>query len=111
MIRVISSEAAAEFLTRRPVRLSQAAATVRPIIDDVRAHGDEAVLRYARKLDGYDRASPLVPDAELSAAEEQLDPALRAAILNAAELVVSAGYSPSVRSSPVAYRGRSARAS
>ena len=84
MIRVISSEAAAEILTRRPTRLGDAEAIVRPIIDDVRAHGDEAVLRYARKFDHYARTSPVVPSAELDQAKRELSPALRIAILTAA---------------------------
>jgi len=83
MIRIVSSSAAAELLTRRPARLSQVEEIVRPIIDDVRAHGDEAVLRYARKFDRLDRVSPLIPARELHAAEHQLDPSLRTAILEA----------------------------
>ncbi len=47
------------------------------IIARVRAEGDRAVLGYTREFDGAEPASLRVPDDELAAAAEELDPVLR----------------------------------
>ena len=80
MIRILSSSAARDLLTRKAIRLGEVEDVVRRIIDDVRANGDRALLRYAREFDGFDRASFLVAPAELAAAEASLNAQLREAI-------------------------------
>lgn len=61
---------------------SEASRTVAAIIEDVRKHGDEAVVRYMRKWTdpAFSRERMRVTEAELDAAERSLDPALRAAL-------------------------------
>jgi len=80
MIRIIQSSDAAELFARKGMRLREAEAVVRPILEDVRARGDAAVLEYARKFDACDRASLVVPEGELAEAAEQLSPAFREAV-------------------------------
>ena len=53
MIKILPSSQASKLLTRRKTRLTEAEATVAPILEDVRKRGDKAVLAYARKFDGY----------------------------------------------------------
>ncbi|CAN5808438.1 histidinol dehydrogenase [soil metagenome] len=83
MIRIIQAANAAELLARKSVRLTEAEAVVRPILDGVRARGDKAVLEYARQFDGFDRDSFLVPQEELAAAAAALSPAFRNAVSTA----------------------------
>ena len=55
MLRVIDSrdrEILDAILHGRGLRLSQAERAVEPILSAVRERGDEALLEYARKLDG-----------------------------------------------------------
>jgi histidinol dehydrogenase len=61
---------------------SEAARTVASIIADVRAHGDEAVVRYMRKWTDpdFDAARIRVSEDELVRAERSLSPALRDAL-------------------------------
>ena len=53
---------------------------VRKIIDEVRAEGDYALLRYARALDGFDRASFRVEPDELDVAQAGMTSELREAV-------------------------------
>jgi len=80
MIKIIPSSEAAKLLTRRKARLTEAEATVAPILDAVRKRGDKAVLDYARKLDDFKGKSLAVPKATLEAASKRLTPAFRAAV-------------------------------
>ncbi|MGP0073278.1 MAG: histidinol dehydrogenase [Bryobacteraceae bacterium] len=57
MLRIISLNEAQSFVTRKTVRLAEAEQTVAPILEAVRTRGDEAVLEYARKFDGFDGTS------------------------------------------------------
>jgi histidinol dehydrogenase len=68
---------------------SDVARTVASIVADVRAHGDEAVVRYMRKWTDpeFDSARIRVREEELDEAERLLDPALRAALVAAIENV------------------------
>src|SRR4051794_24507910 len=68
---------------------SEAARTVAAIIDDVRRHGDDAVVRYMRKWTdpGFSKERMRVSEAELDAAERALTPALREALRAAIENV------------------------
>jgi histidinol dehydrogenase len=75
-------------LPRAPAEAVEAArGEVRRLVEDVAARGDAAVAEAARRFDGVDadpagwRATP----EELAAAEAALDPALRAALLDAVE--------------------------
>lgn len=66
-----------------PVGLgSEAARTVSDIIEDVRAHGDDAVVKYMRKWTdpAFAPERMRVSDAEFDAAVGTLSPALRAAL-------------------------------
>ncbi len=80
MIRILPSSEASKLLTRRKTRLTEAEATVAPILEAVRKRGDKAVLEYARKFDGYKSKSLAVPKAALEAAAARLTPAFRAAV-------------------------------
>ncbi|TQM83615.1 histidinol dehydrogenase [Saccharothrix saharensis] len=53
---------------------------VRPLVDDVRERGVEAVLEHGEKFDKVRPASIRVPAAELERALSELDPAVRAAL-------------------------------
>lgn len=68
---------------------SEAARTVAAIIEDVRKHGDDAVVRYMRKWTDpeFDRARMRVSEEELERAEKSLDPKLRDALTRAIENV------------------------
>jgi len=57
-----------------------ALAAVRPIIEDVRRRGADAVREHTARFDGVDLATSRVPRAALAAALAGLDPAVRAAL-------------------------------
>jgi len=80
MIRILPSTEASKLLTRRRVRLSEAEATVAPILEAVRKRGDKAVLEYARKFDNYKSQSLTVEKATLEAASNRMTPSFRAAV-------------------------------
>lgn len=60
---------------------------VRPIIEDVRENGDEALRRYAKKFEGADVNSICATEQEFDDAESQLDEELKAAIRKCTENV------------------------
>jgi histidinol dehydrogenase len=69
-----------DVLPRAALDVGSAVDVVRPICDDVRTRGADAVREATSRLDGVDvRASP-VPAAALAAALADLDPAVRAAL-------------------------------
>jgi histidinol dehydrogenase len=80
MIRIIESSEAGELLARRTRAFAAAEAAVGPILENVRARGDEALFEYARKFDGFDRETLRVPQTELKPAADKLSPAFREAI-------------------------------
>ncbi|MGK8524651.1 histidinol dehydrogenase [Nocardia asteroides] len=53
---------------------------VRPVVEAVRDHGVSAALEFSERFDGVIPATVRVPAAELAAALERLDPAVRAAL-------------------------------
>jgi histidinol dehydrogenase len=53
MLRIVPLDQARNFFERKAVRLAEAEQTVQPILDAVRERGDEAVLEFARKFDGF----------------------------------------------------------
>src|ERR1700733_1650377 len=57
MLRILPLDEAKSFITRKRVRLFEAEQIVAPILEAVRARGDEAVLEYARKFDGFEGTS------------------------------------------------------
>ena len=53
---------------------------VRPICDDVRARGVDAIVKYSARFDGVDQTDITVPAAALRDALANLDPAVRAGL-------------------------------
>jgi len=84
MIRILAAAQMGRLLARRKARLTEAEATVRPILEAVRARGDKALLEYARRFDGLDRKSVRVPAADLQSACAGLSAAFRDAVSVAA---------------------------
>jgi len=80
MIRTLASNRIAPLLKRRTVRLQQAEAVVRPILEAVRKQGDKGLLKYARKFDHLDRKTVRVPEREMAAACATLAPEFRSAV-------------------------------
>ena len=74
----------AALLPRAALDVSAAVDAVSPICADVRDRGSAAVREYTRKFDGVDLDDTRVPQAALSAALAALDPAVRAALSEAA---------------------------
>src|SRR5207248_1365558 len=59
---------------------------VRPVVEAVRDRGVEAVLEYTERFDKVRPATVRVPVAELAKALDELDPAVRAALLGVEEV-------------------------
>jgi histidinol dehydrogenase len=75
----------AALLPRAELDVAAAVEQVRPIVDDVRLRGEEAVREYTARFDGIDRpAGTRVPAAALTEALANLDPGVRAALSEAA---------------------------
>ena len=66
---------------RAATNVADASKIVAPILEDIRENGAEAVARWSLTLDGIAPPSLRVPASELKKAEENLDPAVRAALL------------------------------
>jgi histidinol dehydrogenase len=71
-------------LPRAGLDVAAAVEQVRPICEDVRRRGSAAVREHTARFDGVDLAHTRVPPAALRAALEGLDPAVRAALEEAA---------------------------
>jgi histidinol-phosphate aminotransferase len=71
-------------LPRAELDVEAATALVRPVCEDVRSRGAEAVREHTARFDGVDLASTRVPREALAAALASLDPAVRAALTEAA---------------------------
>jgi histidinol dehydrogenase len=67
-------------LPRATLDVDKAVDLVKPICEDVRHRGAEAVREYTRRFDGTDRQSTVVGQEELTAALSALDPRVRAAL-------------------------------
>ncbi|GAA1094516.1 histidinol dehydrogenase [Nocardiopsis composta] len=67
-------------LPRAETDVEAAVQKVRPICEDVRHRGVEALIEYAKRFDGVDLDGIRVPAEEISAALRGLDPAVRAAL-------------------------------
>lgn len=72
----------ARILRRSQETIDDVVDKVRPIIEDVEHHGDDALIRYAQKFDGASLtpATLKVSEAEFELAKNRLDPTLKAAI-------------------------------
>ena len=82
MLRIIPSsdkEAVEALFTRRAARLGDAEAVVEPILEAVRDRGDEALVDYAKRLDGLKADSVRVPLEVIKKARQRLSPSFRAA--------------------------------
>ena len=69
-----------DVLPRAALDVETAVEAVRPICDDVRARGSDAVRDATRRLDGVDVATTPVPTDAIHRALAGLDPAVRAAL-------------------------------
>ena len=69
-----------EVLPRAAFDVDAALVTVRPIVEDVRLRGEEAVLEWGERLDGIRPPSLRVPAAALANALLSLDPQVRNAL-------------------------------
>ncbi|MFC7216676.1 histidinol dehydrogenase [Streptomyces polyrhachis] len=67
-------------LPRAEFDVAAALEKVRPICEDVRHRGDEALIEYAQRFDGVRLEQVRVPPELIVAALEQLDPQVRAAL-------------------------------
>ena len=67
-------------IPRAAMDVADATERIRPILEDVRLHGADAVLRWTEELDGVRPPSLRVPAALLQAAAEALPADLRAAL-------------------------------
>ncbi len=74
----------ASMLTREGVLPADITAAAQQIIDTVRAEGDEALRRYSREFDGVELESFRLPQEQIDAALEGLDPAFLASLEKAA---------------------------
>jgi histidinol dehydrogenase len=70
----------AGLVPRAATDIDSVLATVRPICEDVRIRGAQAVREITARLDGVDAEDPAVPAEALQRALEECDPALRAAL-------------------------------
>jgi histidinol dehydrogenase len=71
-------------LPRAATDVEAAATLVRPVCDDIRRRGAQAVREYTARFDHVDLATTLVPRTALDQALAALDPALREALTEAA---------------------------
>jgi len=78
MIRILGFRDAAGLIKRKALRLEEAERIVAPIIEDVRKRGDDALLEYARKFDGFKG------DSVRMRVEGSLTPEIRSAVKTAA---------------------------
>ena len=69
-----------EIVERPRLDVSQLTATVRSVLDDIKARGDEAVKEYELKFDHVQLASLAVSQGEMDEAETLVDDELKAAI-------------------------------
>ncbi|HEU4349967.1 MAG TPA: histidinol dehydrogenase [Actinoplanes sp.] len=72
-----------DLLPRARLDVSAAVEKIRPVVEAVREHGFSAIRSFSAKFDGVSPARLRVPRAQLSAAEEALEPDVRAALIEA----------------------------
>jgi histidinol dehydrogenase len=84
MLRIVNLDQAGSFVKRKAVRLAEAEQAVQPILDAVRERGDEAVLEFARKFDGFS-GNDLTVSTEHDRVSDQFVSALETAAKNIRE--------------------------
>lgn len=77
----------ARIMRRAQANIDDAIKAVQPIIDDVRARGDDALRDYAKKFDGADLTNIKATPEDFDRAEAALDDDLKAAIKHCAQNV------------------------
>ena len=87
MLRIVNLDQARNFVERKTVRLAEAEQIVAPILEAVRQRGDEAVLEYARKLDGLEGHELTVSTARARVSDDFIS-ALETAAKNIREYAV-----------------------
>lgn len=70
----------ARLLHRAQADIADVTDKVRPIIEDVRARGDAALIEYAQKFDRATLSSLKVGEEEIAQATKTIDPAMKAAL-------------------------------
>ena len=80
----LSRAALAGILPRAATDVEAAATLIRPVCDDVRHRGAQAVREYTARFDHVDLATTLVPRNALDEALASLDPAVTEALTEAA---------------------------
>lgn len=78
MIRILREQETTQLIRRKMARLEEAERIVAPILEDVRARGDKALLDYARKFDGFEGEKVRIP------VEGSLSPEMQSAVETAA---------------------------
>src|SRR5713226_5456896 len=76
----LSRTVLAGVLPRATTDVEAAVAQIRPLCDDVRRRGAEAVREYTARFDGVDLATTRVPEQALDAALAGLEPAVKTAL-------------------------------
>lgn len=86
IIRSSDTKAVGKFLAARSTTLAEAEVVVRPILEDIRRHGDRALLRYAKRFDRLDlrQSGFTVTRGEIRAAYRQVPPGFVDAVRMAA---------------------------
>jgi histidinol dehydrogenase len=79
-----SSAILAKLANRGALDLARVEKTAAKIVNDVRRHGDSALLRYARKFDGFEGKNLRVDEQEIGASWQQVTPDFRHALETAA---------------------------
>ncbi|MDA2807208.1 histidinol dehydrogenase [Nocardiopsis suaedae] len=69
-----------DLLPRAETDVEAAVAKVRPIVEDVRHRGTDALIELAERFDGVRLTGVKVPEEEIAAALRTLDPSVRAAL-------------------------------
>ena len=80
----LSRTALAGVLPRAVTDVEAAATVIRPLCDDVRRRGAQAVREYTARFDHVDLATTLVPQTALDGALDALDPHVKRALTEAA---------------------------
>jgi histidinol dehydrogenase len=80
----LSRAALAGLLPRAAIDVEAAATVIRPVCDDVRRRGAQAVREYTARFDHVDLATTLIPQTALDEALAGLDPAVTKALTEAA---------------------------
>jgi histidinol dehydrogenase len=83
----LSARALADLLPRAELDVAAALEIIRPICDDVRRRGADAIREHTARLDGVDVPATPVPPRALAAALDGLGPDVRAALDEAARRV------------------------